>query len=64
MNSKFESEKFNIEPIFDKTLNDIKGQHLKIITSIDMTALAIASNKSSLSCEHLKSNIVTWILLK
>ena len=32
----FESEKFEQEPTFEKNINDIKANHLKSITSIDM----------------------------
>ena len=32
----FESEKFEPEPTFEKNINDIKANHLKSITSIDM----------------------------
>ena len=36
INNKFESEKFEQEPTFEKNINDIKANHLKSITSIDM----------------------------
>ena len=31
MNNKFEAEKFEPEPTFEKTINDIRDNHLKII---------------------------------
>ena len=64
MNNSFEAAKFEPEPTFEKTINDIKSNHLKSITSIDMNISAITSNKTSSSSEHLKSDIMTWILLQ
>ena len=36
INNNFEAAKFEPEPIFKKTINEIKDNHLKGITSIDM----------------------------
>ena len=59
MNSRIEVAKFETEPTFEKTINDIKTNHLKIITSIGINVSAITLNKPSLSSEYLKYNIMT-----
>ena len=41
MNSRIEVEKFEPEPTFENTINEIKDDHLKSITSIDMNVSAI-----------------------
>ena len=64
MNSTIELVKFKSEPTFEKTTNGIKDNHLKNITSIDMNVSFIASNKHSLSSEHLKSDLMPWIILQ
>ena len=63
-NNSFEAAKFEPEPIFEKTINDIKYTHLKSITFIDMNISAITPNKPSSSSEHLKYDPMQWILLK
>ena len=63
-NSIIEVAKFTPEPTFEKTTNDIKDNHLKNITSIDMNVSSITSNRTSLSSEHIKSNLIPWILLQ
>ena len=55
INNRFESEKFEQEPTFEKTINDIKANHLKSITSIGINISAITSDKTSLSSEHLNT---------
>ena len=57
------SEKIEPEPTFEKSINEIKANHLKSIASIDMNVSAITSNKPSLSSEHLKSNLMLCMLL-
>ena len=47
-----------------KTINEIKDNHLKIISSIDMNVSAITLNKNSSSYEHLKFNLMPWKILK
>ena len=64
INNSFEAAKFKPEPTFGNTINEIKANHLKSITSIDMNVSAITSNKPSLSYEHIKSNLMPWILLQ
>ena len=64
MNITIEVVKFKSEPTFEKTTNEIKDNHLKNITSIDMNVSSITSNKHSLSSEHLKSGIMPYILLQ
>ena len=59
-----EVENFKPEPTFEKTINEIKANHLKTITSIDMDVSDITTKKSSLSSEHLKINLAQWILLQ
>ena len=46
MNNIIESEKFEPEPIFEKTINEIKDIHLKSITSIAMNISDITSKKT------------------
>ena len=53
MKNSFEAAKLEPEPIFEKTINDIKANHLKIITSIEMNLSAITSKKPSSSSKHL-----------
>ena len=40
MNSSIEVAKFELEPTFEKTINDIKANHSKIITSTVMNLSA------------------------
>ena len=54
INSRIQVEKFEPEPTFEKTINDIKTNNLKSITSIDMNVSSITSIKTSSSYEHLK----------
>ena len=61
---RFEAEKFEQEPIFEKTINGVTSNHLKIITSIDMNVSAKTSNKYCFSYEHLKPDLMPCILLK
>ena len=63
MNNSFEAEKFESEPTFENTNNEVKANHLKSITYIDMNVSAITYNKPSSPYEHLKSDIMPWILL-
>ena len=64
MNSIIEAAKFEPEPISEKTYNEIKANNLKIITTIDMNVSNITSNQPSLSSEHLKPDLMPWILLQ
>ena len=63
MNSRVEVANFEPEPTFEKNINEIKYNYLKSITSTDTNLSAITSNKPFLSSEHLKYNIMPWILL-
>ena len=54
MNSRIEAAKFESEPKFENTINEIEDNHLKGITYIDMNLSAITSNKTSSSSKHLK----------
>ena len=47
MNSRIEVEKIEPEPTFEKTVNDIKDDNLKIITSIEINVSAITPKKPS-----------------
>ena len=64
MNSIIEVSKFEPEPAFEKTINEIKANNLKNITAIDMNLSAITLNKPYLSYEHLKSDLMPWIILQ
>ena len=47
INNSFEAEKFETEPTFENTLNNIIADNLKNITYIDMNVSAITLNKPS-----------------
>ena len=47
-----EATKFEPEPTFEKTINEIKSKHLKNITSIDMNVSDITPKKLSSSSEY------------
>ena len=64
INNSFEAATFEPEPTFEKTINEIKSNHLKSITSIDINISSITSNKPPFSSEHLRSYLVPWILLQ
>ena len=64
MNSRIEVAKFEPELTFEKTVNNNKDNHLKSIMSIAMNLSAITSNKPYLYSEHLKPDLVPWILLQ
>ena len=63
INNSFEAAKFEPEPTFEKTINEIRSNHLKSITSIVMNISAITYNKTYSSPENLKLNLMPWILL-
>ena len=64
MNSRIEVAKFEPEPTFEKTINEIKANHLKSITSIDTNVSTIKLNTTYFSSDYLRSNIMPWILLQ
>ena len=64
MNSRIEEAKFEPETTFEKTINEIKADYLKSITSLDMNLSAIISNRPSSSSEHLNTNLMPWMILK
>ena len=64
MNSRIEATKFEPETTFEKNIDDIKADHVKSITSLNMNLLAITSNKTYLSSEHLNVNLMPWIVLQ
>ena len=64
MNIIIESAKLEPETIFENTISDIKANHLKSITSINMNVSAITPNKPSLYYEHIKLNLIPWIIRK
>ena len=43
MNNRFKATKFEPDPIFENTINEIKDNHLKSIASSDMNVSAITS---------------------
>ena len=47
INNSYEAEKFETEPTFENTLNNIIADNLKNITYIDMNVSAITLNKPS-----------------
>ena len=53
MNNRIEAAKFEPGPTFENTINEIKANHLKIITSVDMNVSSITSNKPHLSSKHI-----------
>ena len=64
MNNIFEAETIEIEPTSEKTINEIKANHLKHITSIDINVSAITPNKHYSSSEHLEYDLMPYILLQ
>ena len=64
MKSIFKVEKFKPETTFEKKINEIKADHMKIITSLDMDLSAITLNKPSSSSEDLNAYLMPWIILK
>ena len=64
MNSISEAEKFEPENKFKKNVDEIKADHMKSITSLDMNLSAITSKKSPLSYENNNANLMTIILLQ
>ena len=64
MNIRIKVEKFEPEPTFEKTINEIKTNYLKNITSIDMNVSAITLDKPSFSSENIISELMPWILLQ
>ena len=45
MNNSFEAENFEFEPTFENTIDNIKANILKSMTSIDINVSTITSNK-------------------
>ena len=64
VNSRIEATKFEPETTFEITINNVKYNRLKIITSIDMNLSDITSKKRSLFYEHLKDNLMPCIVLQ
>ena len=62
-NNGFEAATFEPKPTIEKTINGIKCNLLEIITFIDMNVSAITSNTPYSSYEHIKYDIIPWILL-
>ena len=62
MNSIIEEAKFEPEPISENTINEIKDDHMKIITSVAMNLSAITLNKPSSFSENIKSDLMPWII--
>ena len=63
INIKSDEEKFEPEPTFENTINEIKDNYLKSITYISMNVSDISFNRPSSYYEHLKANLMPWILL-
>ena len=64
MYSTTKVEKFEPETTFDNNIDNIKDDHIIITTSLGMNISAITSNKYSSTFGDIKTNIMTWILLK
>ena len=64
MNTRIEVAKFEPKPTFKKTINDIKSNQLKIITSVDMNVSFIILNKPYFSSEHLETYLISYIPLQ
>ena len=58
MNNRIEVAKFEPEPTFENTIHEIKANHLKSITSINISVKYITSKKPYLFSEHLKYKIM------
>ena len=63
MNIRFEVENFEPEPTFENTINEIKANHLEIITSIDINVSAVTFITPYSYSGYLKSYPMPWILL-
>ena len=63
-NRIIEVAKLKPEPTFQNTINEIKDNHFKSITSITMNISAIASNKTYSSSEHLQEDLMKGILIQ
>ena len=64
MISIIEASKFEPEPTFENTINDIKDNYMKTIASAAMNLSAITLEKPYLSSEHLKYDLMPCILLQ
>ena len=64
MKNRLKQQKFEPEPTFEKTINEIKASHLKSITSMDTNVSAITLKKPSSSSKNIRSNIMALILLQ
>ena len=64
INSRNEVSNFETEPTFENTINEIKANHLKSITSINMNVSSITPKTLSSSYENIKSNLVSCVLLQ
>ena len=63
-NRESKEEKFEPKTKFEKNIDEIKADHMKIITSIDMNISAIVSKKTYYFYKHLNTNIMPRIILK
>ena len=64
MNSIIEAKKFKLETTFENNVDDIKANHLKIITSLEIKLSAITSKKPYLYSEHLNADLKPWVFLQ
>ena len=62
MNSSIEVTKFEPETTFENSIDEIKADRVKIITSLDVNKIFITSNKSYFSSEHINDHLMTWIV--
>ena len=56
MSRRIEVARFEPEPTFEKTIDEIKDNNLKSIAYIDMNGSSITLKKTYSSSEHLKSD--------
>ena len=64
VNSIIEAKQFEPETAFERNIDKIKYDHVKIITSHEMNLLDITSNKPYLCFEHLNDYIMAWVVLQ
>ena len=64
MNSIAKVGKIESETTYGKNIDEIKYDHMKIITSIEMNLPTKNSNKLYSYSEHINAGLITYILLQ
>ena len=64
MNNRVELAKFEIATKFEKKIDEVKSDHMKSITSLEMNLSNFPSYTPSSSSENINAYIMTQIILK